>query len=136
MIPSEVKAFQEEKLRELAERPNTQVLRPKFTVHKAWKADRLRGVMEKLVARVVSADKDMPDFTLRKACLEDTEILTFQRQHPKCFWLLTDRSIIKDEKSRNAITGMLLLKEKMERGELTEDDANAAATKHVMESLQ
>ena len=137
MLPSEVKAFQEQHLRELSERPNTQVLQVKHDFkHDPWPVSRLRPVLEALTARVLAFGDDVPDFTVRKTCLDDPETLAFQRHHPKFYWLLTDRSIMKEQKSRDAITGMLYVREEVEKGNVPdEQEADAMATRTVMEAL-
>lgn len=137
-MDTEVQAFENERLRTLSEKKNTTVLTVQHDfINEPWSETRLRGVMEPLVARVLAFSNDVCDFKLRKACLDDSETLAFQRQHPKMYWLLTDRKIMGDERSRKALTGMLYVRKQIEAGTVTEgQDADAMATKTVLAALQ
>ena len=90
MIPPEVAEAQRERMRKLAEDPRNVVLEVNHDeVVEAWPAARVRAVLERIVARITSDEfaPDDSDFKVRKACLDDEEILAFQRQHPKlCFY--------------------------------------------------
>lgn len=137
-METEVQAFENERLRRLSEKGNTTVLTVQHDfINDPWSERRLRDVMEPLVARVLSFDGSVSDFTLRKTCMEDPEVLAFQRQHPKMYWMLTDRTIMGDERSRKAITGMLYVRKQVESGAVAEgQEADAMATKTVLAALQ
>lgn len=137
-METEVQAFENERLRRLSEKKNTTVLTVQHDfVNDPWTEKRLRDVMEPLVARVLSFDDGVSDFALRKTCMEDPEVLAFQRQHPKMYWMLTDRKIMSDKRSRKAITGMLYVRRQVESGAVSEgNDADAMATKTVLAALQ
>ena len=137
-MDAEVKAYETERLRKLSERKNTTVLTVQHDfVTDPWPESRLRGVMEPLLARVLAFDDSVDDFSLRKACLDDEEVLAFQRQHPKMYYMLTDRKIMRDERSRKAITGMLYVRKQVDAGAVTEgNEADAMATKTVLAALQ
>tara|TARA_B110001452_G_scaffold206666_1_gene176770 strand:- start:162 stop:584 length:423 start_codon:yes stop_codon:yes gene_type:complete len=137
-MDSEVKAYERERLQKLSEKKNTTVLTVEHDfINDPWPERRLRNVMEPLVARVLTFDDSVSDFTLRKTCMEDPEVLEFQRQHPKMYWMLTDRDVMGDERSRKAITGMLYVRKQVESGAVTEGhDADAMATKTVLAALQ
>ena len=135
---SDIAAYQKERLRELASRPNTTVLDVEHDHHHdPWPVSRLRPVLERLTARVLSTPEDVSDFVLRKQCLEDEEVLAFQRNHPKFYWLLTDRKIMREPKHRDAITGMLYIRGEVEKGNVANGhEADAMATRTVIEALQ
>jgi hypothetical protein len=137
-LESDVAAYQKEKLRELSERPNTTVLDVEYDHHHdPWPVSRLRPILERLTGRVLSTDDDVADFVLRKQCLEDPDVLAFQRDHPKFYWLLTDRRIMREQKHRDAITGMLYIRDEVERGNVPHgQEADAMATRTVIEALQ
>jgi hypothetical protein len=138
-VPTEVESFQKERLQELSEKPNTTVFTVEHDVkNEPWPAARLRGVMETITARVLATPDDVTDFALRKNLLGyDEEILAFQRQHPKFYWLLTDRAIMREKKSRDAVTGMLFVRDEIERGRVAEgQEADAMATRTVIEALK
>lgn len=130
-------AFQREHLRQLADKPNTTVLTVEHdSVNKPWSVDRLRPVMEKIVERVLAFDDDVNDFCVRKTCLDDPEILEFQRRHPQLYWMISDRKVMREPRLRNTMNAMLELRAKVERGELSEGtDADAAATQTVVAAL-
>lgn len=138
-VPTEVGNYTEEHLRELASRPNTTVLQESHDrLRDPWPAARLRLVMERLTARVLAADDAVSDFALRKACLnDDSEILEFQRAHPKFYWMLTDRAIMREKRSREAVTGMLFVRDQIDSGAVAEGrTADAMAMRTVVEALQ
>lgn len=137
-IPSDVQSVHREHLRDLSQRPNTTVLDVEHDIrNEPWSAARLRGVMESITARVMDTPDTVDDYTLRKTLLTgDNEMLAFQRQHPKFYWLLTDRTVMKEQKSRDAITGMLHVRDEIERGNVTDDhEADAMATRTIIQSL-
>lgn len=137
-VASEVGAYQQERLRELSQRPNTSVLQVEYdAVRDPWPVARLRPVMEGLVARVLAFDDATSDFAVRKACLDDPETLEFQRAHPKLYWSLTDRAQMRQKKARDAVAAMLRVRERVEKGEVTDEhEADALATRTVMAALQ
>jgi hypothetical protein len=137
-VASEVGAYQQERLRELAQKPNTSVLQVEHdSVRDPWPVARLRPVMEGLLARVLAFDASTSDFVVRKTCLDDAETLEFQRAHPKLYWSLTDREQMRQKKARDAVTAMLRVREKVESGEVTDaHEADALATRTVMAALQ
>lgn len=139
MLPTQVGAFEASRLRELSERPNTTVLTVDHTqTHEPWTVARLRPMMERLATRVAGFDASIDDFRVRKACLEgDEEVLAFQRQHPKLYWLLTDRSMVREKRFREAVAAMLAVRERVERGEVEGGrDADAMATRAIVAALQ
>lgn len=134
----DARAYHREHLERLASRPNTTVFAPEheFT-HDAWKVARLRPVLEGLAARVAAFDADVSDFAVRKQCLDDPEVLAFQRQHPKFYWLLTDRKLVRDETFRGVVAGFLQVRERVESGEVPDGhEADALATRGVMAALK
>jgi len=136
-IEGEVGAYHREHLEELSTRPNTTVLTVEHDeAHEPWKVQRLRPLLESLTQKVLSAPDDEDDFALRKRCLQDAETLAFQRQHPKTYWLLTDRTVMRDEAKRAAVTGLLFVREQVEAGAVREGrDADAMATRTVMAAM-
>lgn len=137
-LQNDVAAYQKERLHELASRPNTTVLDVEHDHHHdPWPVSRLRPVLERLTGQVLSTPDDVSDFTLRKRCMEDAEVLEFQRNHPKFYWLLTDRKIMREQKHRDAITGMLYIRGEVEKGNVSNGhEADGMATRTVIEALQ
>jgi hypothetical protein len=136
-LASEVGAYEDEHLRELASRPNTTVLQVGHDrVQDPWPVTRLRPLMETLVARVLAFGDDVDDFRVRKDCLDDPEVLEFYRAHPKLYYMMTDRKLMGEERCRSAITGLLHVRDKVETGALEEGrDADAMATRSVLAAL-
>ena len=74
---------------------------------------------------------------MRKTCLDDPEVLAFQRRHPKFYWLLTDRALVKTTGLRDVVRGFLAVRERVESGEVVEGrDADALATRAVLTALR
>ena len=140
-VENEVKAFQREKLEELASRPRTTVY---DVVHDfksdPWPAERARKVMESVARRLkeeFSDEERFSDFAVRKKCMEDEEVLAFQRQHPKLYWMITDREKMKNETYRGVISSLLELRKRVDDGSLQSgEEADATATKVVTTLLQ
>ena len=130
-------AYSQAQLEELSKRKNTTVYTVKYDrVFEPWPADKLRRIMEKTAKALFELPADMDDFRARKALIADPEILEFYRHHLKTFMLITDRAVMKDERYRQVMTGLVELRARAERGELgDENEANAAATKMVMQTL-
>ena len=136
-LPTSVGAYENERLKELADQPNTTV----YTVnhdakHDPWKPKRLKRVIERLSSRVREFAPEVDDFTLRKQCLDDEEILNFQRDHPKTYWMLTDRALANNPKAHAAVVAMLGIHSQLRSGNLSEQEADAAATSAVMNALK
>ena len=136
-LPSEVNAYEQEHLKELASRPNTTVLQATHDIlHDPWPVSRLKPMMETLVKRVLAFGDEVDDFRVRKACLDDEEVLSFQRTHPKLYWMLTDRKMMREPRLRSAVTGLLHVRSQVEAGALAEGrDADAMATRSVLAAL-
>lgn len=136
MQPS-VQAMHDERLRELASRPNTQVMKPTYDAfHEPWKVERLQKVMNVIVDIVLQSSEHESDFALRKRCLGLPDVLDFQRKHHQLYWILTDRSIMAKESSRVAIKAMLHVRGRVEEERLPEIEADALATRMVVAALQ
>ena len=137
-VESEVGMCEKERLEELSQRPNTTVYKTEYdSSHEPWEAKRLRNVAEMLARRVADFDESVSDFKLRKTCMEDGEVLLFQRNHPKLFWLLTDRKMVSDKRFKLALGAMFKVKEKVENGDVQGGrDADALATSGIVSALQ
>lgn len=134
---AEAVALQREHLEKLAAEGH-RVMEVTYTkVQEPWSSLRCREAMETLVKRVVSFPPDTPDFCIRKTCLEENpEWLEFQRRHPKLYHMATDRALIVQPKIQMVLNGMLLLRAKVENGEVPEGEAaDALATRHVLSTL-
>lgn len=130
-------AYHRAHLEELAQRPNTKVLEATHDfINEPWKVERLRRVMSKIVDDVLASDPEEDNFVIRKRMLEDEEILAFQRQHPRMYYTITDKTLMRDAKARDTIKALLHVRERVERGEITDDkEADATATRVVMSTL-
>lgn len=132
-LRAEAAALEEERLRELASRPNTTVYRAQHDdVDEAWKVATLRPVIERLTARVKAFGDDVSDFTVRKECLDDEEILAFQRRHPNMYWMLTDRKMVADANFVKIMHDFVRVRQRVERGDIGSQEADALATEAVL----
>lgn len=117
--------------------PHAEVMEVKHDfIHEPWPSDRLEAVFQRIVSEIFSFDEKTSDFVVRKTLLRDTEILEFQRHHPRLYYTLTDRAMMKEEKYRTTLMRMLLVKQRIERGEVPADErADALATEAIVTSL-
>ena len=137
MQSNDVAAFQKEKLRELSEKPNTTVYETEHTeIREPTAIDDVSKVLEKISIRLAQYDCDKNDFFVRKDLLKDDEILNFQRKHPKMYWMVTDREKMAESKYRGAISALLEVRRRVERGEVPSgEEADAAATRTIIDAL-
>lgn len=137
-LESEVGAYERERLKQLSQQPNTTVFKTEYdSKHDAWESSRLRGIVEAVAQRVTGFAEDVSDFEVRKTCIQDKEVLAFQRDHPQLFWLLTDRKMVRDRRFQQALGAMLTVKEKVEKGDVQGGrDADALVTSSIVSALQ
>lgn len=137
-LESHVGAYEKERLKRLSEQPNTTVFRAEFeATNEPWAASRLREVSERIAKQVTDLDDSYSDFRVRKLCLADNEVLRFQRQHPKLFWMLSDRKMVRDTRFQKALGAMFTIRERVEQGEVADGhDADAIATSSIVAALQ
>jgi hypothetical protein len=136
-LRGEVDAYHDEHLRDLADKPNTTVYKTEYdTVREPWKAADARRVAERIAERTASFGDEASDFALRKALLEDEEVLRFQRCHPKLYYLLTDRKMVGEPRFRQALGAMLTVRDKVEAGQVEGMEADAMATSGIVAALQ
>lgn len=132
----EIEALEEERLNELSKRPNTTVLKVTHDFqHEPWSIERVHRVLDRIARRVHAFGDDVDDFVVRKTCLDDAEILAFQRCHPHLYTLTTDRKLIADPRFFKAVVGLLQVRQLMDDGKVTRKDADALATRSVLATL-
>lgn len=137
-LATEVGAYEADRLQALADQGKTVYTVKHDHLHDPWPVARLQPLLERLAKRVTTgfAD-DVDDFTVRKTCLhEDAEVLAFQRDHPKLYYIVTDRKLVREARFREAVTGLLHVRGKVEAGEVADgNDADAMATRSVLAAL-
>ena len=105
-------------------------------VQEPWESRRLERIFNKIVTKVFEFEESTNDFTVRKTLLEDADILEFQRGHPRLYYVLTDRKLLREEKYKNVLKNMLLLRQRVERESLASDErTDAMATNVIISSL-
>ena len=119
------------------ENPNAEVLEVIHSrIQEPWRAERLEPMFEKIVTKIFEFEESVADFVVRKTLLEDPEILEFQRAHPTLYYTLTDRATMKEDRYRGVLKKMVVLRQRVERGEVQADErADAMATDIVVASL-
>ena len=138
---ADVAAYQTEKLKKLAEKPNTTVFTVKHDqVTTAWPSKRVKSAVE-TIARKIHAEftdtEKFSDFCVRKECMKDPEVLAFQRQHPKLYWMVTDREKMKEQKYRDVVGAMIELRHRVESGQVKDgEEADATATRVITDALK
>lgn len=136
MAHSEAAALHDQQLESLSQRPNTTVYRATHDSAAKWPAARVEAAMEAIVKTALECDSTMDDFRVRKKCMEDPESLAFQRQHPKFFWTITDRTMMRNEQYRGILGELLRLHARVEAGSVESSAADAQATQIVMDRIQ
>lgn len=132
-----VEGMERSRMEELASRPNTTVFEVSHdATHEPWSSGRLREVVARLRARVATYGSATSDFAVRKSCLDDAEILAFQREHPKMYWLLTDRALLADDRCVKAVDALLDAHDDVQHGRVARGrDADAQVTRDVMRAF-
>lgn len=118
--------------------PRAEVLEVTYdATHQPWKATELTTVFEDIVRRIFDDFcEDEADFVVRKSLLKDPTILRFQRAHPKLYYVLTDRALMRQDKYRATLGHMLRVRADIEGGRLPDDErGDAAATQAIVGSL-
>lgn len=119
--------------------PNAEVLELSHdATHEPWSVRDLNNVFENIVGRIFSDFSDTDsDFTVRKTLITDDKcILKFQRDHPRLYYVLTDRKLMADRKYRSTICNMLRVRAEIECGRCPGDErGDAVATQAIMNSL-
>lgn len=136
-LESDVGAYEKKRLQDLSSRRNTTVLTVEHDfINEPWPVSRLRPLLERLAKRVTEFPDGTDEFVVRKTCLDDPEVLQFQRMHPQLYYMVTDRKLVKEEKFRNAVNGLLHVRGKVENGEVTNgQEADGMATQTVLSAL-
>lgn len=135
-LPSDVGVYHNEHLRQLSEAPNTTVYTVAHdAVHEPWPPARLKRAIETLTRKVTEFGSDADDFVVRKECLKDPEVLAFQRDHPRTYWMLTDRALANNPQAKQALIAMLHVHARLRANEITEQEADAAATSAVVQAF-
>ena len=137
-MPSSVVQLDDERMKELASRPNTVVYGETYdATHEAWSSQRLRDVAERIALKVGEIGEEVDSFRLRKRCMaEDEEISNFQEHHPRLYWLLTDRDVLSNEKARSAMAAMIHVRKLVEQGDLKEgSEADLMAAQGILQAF-
>lgn len=137
-MQSSAEAFHQQRLEELSAQPNKTVYTVKHDrVREAWPVARVRPVLERIAEKVHASGKEESEFKMRRRLLdEDEEVRAFQRDHPKLYWLVTDRKVVGEAKFRQAISGLLAMRDRVESGQVSDEkEADAMATRVVMNAL-
>jgi hypothetical protein len=121
----------------LAKNPKNIVYDVKFgEVREPTKARDARTVLSKISSLLESLPNDLDDKEVVKTLNREDDVREFGESHPNLFSLASNRDLMRDEKKRNAIISMLEVREKVERGEMDQNEANALVTKMVVSCLQ
>jgi len=105
--------------------------------HEPWTTEDLVWVCNTIFGRIYEFPCNTPDFKVRKTLLEDEKILRFQRSHPRMYYTITDRNLMKVDKYRVAIQSLITTRAKVESGHIPDDKmADAFATQAIINSLK
>jgi hypothetical protein len=131
-----VSSAEHKRLEELAANPKNRVLKVTHDFEKEpWESQRVAKAVQTILDKSMASDIS-DDFKMRKNLLNDPEIKAFQFDHPRMFFTLTDRNMMREPKYRKAIEGMLNVHRMMEKGVVQKGDvASAVATQTVMHAL-
>lgn len=145
-IRSHVSMLNEERMRALAQRPNTSVYTVQHTsTHTPWKAERVRRVAHKIVEFAQSSHSQSSttgdlrnDEHIRQndeQLLADTEVAEFKLAHPNLFSMLVNHHMISDTRFHEAFETLLRVREDVESGRISELEADSRATASLMCAL-
>jgi len=105
--------------------------------HEPWKAYDLTVIFDDIVRRIFSDfHPDQADFVVRKSLLQTPSILCFQRDHPRLYYVVTDRSLMANATYRSTLSQMLRVRKEIEAGRLPDDErGEAAGVEAIVSSL-
>ena len=132
-VPSGMKktvgCFTEEKLRELAEQPNVTVMQPTHDiVYTPWESQRVMNAFKRVVQ--LTRRGDSPE-RIRK----DPELDEFASKYTTFFSKLTDPAFAADDEHLLVMQKLILLRQMVEVGRLTEVEAQAQSADIALQSL-
>ena len=120
--------------------PNAKVYRRvEGVVREPWKTDRLMDVFDAIVSQTLKKEDDEPVFNFRKRLLRENmngDVLPFQQDHPKLYFMLTDKKTMSQAKYRDALKGMVLVQREVERGNVAKGkEADSMAGTAVLRAI-
>ena len=130
MATRTVGSFTEEKLRELAEQPDTVVYQPTHDiVYTPWSAQRVREA----ALKVASATRC--GTTTDQLC-EDDELREFSQKYTVFFQKLTDAAFVADEGHIQTVLQLIALRSMVEQGTISEASAMTQSADIALQSLK
>ena len=132
-----VACLQEEKLREIAQQPNTIVMQPTYDTHFApWEFDDLAAVLRELQAYVIQRGKSVPVDEIRSGAV--TSSTKFKRLSETCkviFARVTEYDVASSTKKMAVIFAMIDIRREIQMGGIDEDTAKAKLSSMAIDAL-
>lgn len=122
--------FTEDKLKELAEQPNTIVMKPTYdTLFEPWPAGRVLEIMDTIVK--ITKNHSNP----HEECLKNKNIAEFSSKYQKMYEKLVNVEFVRDDENLKVMKQMILLKAAVDKNMTSEEDAKAEVADLALKSL-
>ena len=121
-----------EALEKIAERNDTIVMKEEYDHFEAWEVSKVRACVMKLRNIAVRAESERE---AREQALKDPVLAEFSKHYRTIFKRMTQPEVARKEENVQTILHFMELKERMDRGELTEMQAKSLASDFAISSL-
>ena len=133
MSSRKIGCFTDEQLREFAGQPNVTVMQPTHDiVYVPLSASIVDDCVDKLIAITKSAENESE---IRKQVKKDAHLLNFTEKYTTFYNKLTDREFVDDSDHVDTIRELIRLHGKVERGEVTSQNAQALCSDIALAKL-
>jgi hypothetical protein len=131
-----VGCFTDEKLKELAEQPNTIVMQPTWDVEfEAWPAQKVSIAID----TIVNITKDLKDHDIEAVhgkCEEQETLKEFSQKYQLIYKKITDYSFIKEKENLTVLKKMVMIKSAVDTNTTSMQNAQAQVSDIALTSLQ
>ena len=134
MFKHTAKSFTEEELREAAERGDARVMKPKYdNEFTPWSVHELDDIIKKIVEKAKKSNRGKKE--LKVELKKEEEFDRFATLYPTLFDKMCDKQFVEDERSMGMLRMMLIRRDEVARGVLTQKEANEKVSNDTLMAM-
>ena len=127
--------FTDDKLQELAEKPNTIVMTPTHdTVFEPWPAARVASMLD-MISTITKRMKSQSSEEIQDYCKSHPDMHEFSEKYQVMFKKITDPLFVQDDENLKVMKKLVLLKAAVDNNLTTSEQAQAEAADLALKSL-